>query len=205
MFFGGAQRYIPIAILHAPSWLSSNPAGQTIQTACNNIAQITTFDLGQGSLIMGTFNVPANDDVNANGSNGAFAFGTLAGANAKYSQVLINQSNLLANSPIVAMAMEDAVVQTSDNFFFRRNGAANGIGLANPMIPNILEAALGTFDNNNQWVSAPLGLALARIDVTVTNVTSALPDGSYVKLEDAFAVYRSYVSAYLPIMATLTY
>jgi hypothetical protein len=209
MFFklGTKAAFMPVSVFHAPDWSLGETHGQGILAACTNIPQIADFALGQGGLIMGTFNVPANDDVNTQGSNGAGAFAPLAGAGGKYTQAMNNQPNLLANAPLVALAMEEAIAQTSDNFFFRRDGATNGITLTDPGVPLIFQHSLGTLNSSGSWVSAPLGSALASIEavaVGMENVTAA-PDGSYVKLDDAFTVYRAYVSSYLPVMGTLNY
>lgn len=208
MYFklGRSQNFMPFAIFHAPEWDLGQTPGQGIFMACANISQIAAFDQGQGSLIMGTFNVPHNDDVTVNGSNGAGAFETLAGANGKYTQAMSNQMNLLADNAIVAMGMENALVQTADNFFFRRN-ATNGITFTNSMVVNIFLASMNSLDASGKLVKAPLAPALARIEAVAVgmNRITASENGGYGKLEDAFAVYRTYVSSYLPIMGTLNY
>lgn len=206
MFFrlGGGPKFMPVALYHAPDWSPGTSQGVAIAAAFNNLAQIPVFDLGQGALIMGTFNVPANDDVTAGGSNGA-VFSALAGESGKYTQVLNNQPNRLVDTAAVAISMEETLAQTSDNFFFRRNGLTNGIGYTTPLVANLFTAALGQLDENDGWVTAPLGLPLALMEWTAENQTAAGPDGSYMKLEDALAVYRRYFSGYLPMLLTLTF
>ncbi|WP_437593530.1 hypothetical protein [Sorangium sp. So ce1000] len=211
MFFklGASTSFITVSLFHAPDWSLGLSPGQGVLAACTNISQIATVALaqGQGGLLMGTFNVPVNDDVNATGSNGAAALAPLAGPEGKYTQAFNNQQNLLSNVASVAMTMEDALAQTADNIFFRRDGIANGITLTNAGVANVLLSALGSLDASGNWVTAPLGPSLAKIEFrpVAEEYITAEPDGSYVKLEDAFAVYRTYVSAYLPVMCTLNY
>lgn len=206
MFFqlGGGPKFMPVALYHAPDWSPGTGQGLLIRAACNNLAQIAAFDQGQGALIMGSFNVPANDDVTATGSNGQ-VFAPLAGESGKYTQVLNNRPNRLVDAALVAISMEETMVQTSDNFFFRRNGLTNGIGYTNPQVADLFTAAMGRLDDNDDWVTAPLGLPLALMEWTAENQTAAGPDGSYLKLEDALSVYRRYFSGYLPVLLTLTY
>lgn len=203
------------SIIHAPSWLFPiNNPGQGIAAALNTIAQIPLFDVGQAGLIMGTFNVPPNDDVTVNGSNGANVFGGLAGANGKYTQLVNNQKNMLTDSPRVAMAMEDALDLTADNFFFRKDGPTNSVTAANASLANILSAALPSItmtDDNYNYVPAPLGPALTAVEMSANRIatgvadTAATEDGSYATLEDAFAVYHDYVSNYLPLAVTINF
>lgn len=204
----GTSNYMPITVYHAPDWASPIQPGRTIRVACNTIAQIAAFDQGAGSLIMGTFNVPADDDASINGSNGAYAFSGLAGAQAKYTQALSNQPNRLGNDIAVAMTMEDAIVETADNFFFRTNGAANGIGFADADVANIFTDTFRHYNSlNGFWIKAPLGTPLATVEAAVLGADNiaAEADGSYVKMELTFAVYRLLFSDHLPIIGTLTY
>jgi hypothetical protein len=220
----GSTSRLPVTLFHAPDWTLGSTLGQGIAIACNNIAQIPTFDLGQGGLLMGTFNVPADDDVTVTGSNGAGVFGVLAGPNGKYTQLLANEPTQLSDTAAVAAAiiplsgesmdeddedevMDLAVVQPSENIFFRRNGTTNGLACTNTRVPELLNDNLGTLNDQDQRVRAPLAPALAYIELNVVgreNVTAG-PDDSYYKLDDAFAVYRNFVSASLPIMTTLTF
>ncbi|MCC3158257.1 hypothetical protein LJ737_13495 [Hymenobacter sp. 15J16-1T3B] len=213
----GASKFLPVAIFHAPEW--SEYQALLIRMACLNLAQLAAFNQGNGCLLMGTFNVPLDDDVNTPDSNGAVAFGPLAGASGPYTQLLARQPNRLADNAEVAMTMEQALVQTADNFFFRK--AANGVSVSNAKVLNVFEGVFGSFTYNSQqedwqWHTAPLGPALSALQAVIANVQdeedtdnddlmTAQPDGSYAKLEDAFPPYRALVSAYMPLMVTVNY
>ncbi|BAZ36678.1 hypothetical protein NIES4101_25980 (plasmid) [Calothrix sp. NIES-4101] len=201
----GTQKFLPIAVFHAPDWALAE--GIAVELACKSLAEVAAFDQGHGCLLMGTFNVPANDNVTVNGSNGAKAFATLAGANGKYTQTMNNQPNQLASGSAVGLAMENALAQTADNIFFRRNGTINGIIYTDARLVNVFLNTLGAIDETERWTKAPLGAALAAIEAHVfgQNSVSADPDGSYVLLGDAFLVYRYCVSGYLPVAITINY
>jgi len=209
MFFklGNSGKWIPVAILHAPSWQLGQPNGQGIAMALASFAQIPTFDLGNGAMLMGTFNVPAIDNVNAPGSNGANVFGGLAGAQGKYDQEMNNHRTALAGAPIVAIADEEAYAQTSDNFFLRRNSPQGGIGGSDPGILNVISASLGILDDQGNWQAARFRPALAYVEEVSAgrqNVAAG-DDGSYDAFDDAFAAYRLYVSDHVPIVMTINY
>jgi hypothetical protein len=200
----GSDRLVSIAIINGPDWMLGNQAGVAAHEVCGNLAQIPELDQGHGGLLMGTFNVPLNDDVNTAKSNGAAVFAPLL---AKYQQTFHGSPTALAGVPKVAIPMEEAQPQTADAIFFRRNGAQNGLGYSRADVPDLLGQALGTLDDQGNWVSAPMGMPLALVEYAMVggNAVAAEPDGSYVKLEDAFIVYRELVSAYLPALITLTY
>jgi hypothetical protein len=209
MFFqlGSSGRWMPMAILNAPPWQSGQTSGQAIALALASVSQATAFDLGNGSLLMGTFNVPADDNVGASNSNGALAFGGLAGPRGKYNQVMNNQRTFLARTPGVAMTDQDAYVQTSDNFFLRRNSSQGGVAASAAAILDVIAASMGTLNDQGVWQAARFRPALAVVEAACTNNrgVTAGQDGSYDRFDDAFASYRLYVSDHMPIAITINF
>lgn len=209
MFFrlGNSNMWMPMAILHAPPWAAQGH-GQEIAGALASFAQVPAFDLGSGALLMGTFNVPADDNVNTPGSNGATVFGGLAGAQGKYDQAMNNHRTALAAAPVVAIVNEQAYAQTSDNFFLRRNSPQGGITGSAPGILPVISSSLGSVDDQSEdWHPAPFRPALAVVEAACAgrqNVAAG-DDGSYDAFDDAFAVYRLYVSDHVPIIMTINY
>ncbi len=209
MFFqlGTSGRWMPMAILAAPAWNLGNPLGNGILTALASVSRLAPLDLGNGSLLMGSFNVPRDDSVATNGSNGAYAFGGLAGPQGKYDQGLRNASTVLAARAAVAMTEADAMIQTSDNFFLRRNSAQGGITGNGIQVQQLITSSLPSINNNGVWQPAPFRPGVTGIEsdyVGARNVTAGAQD-SYESLDDAFAVYRQYVSDHLPINLTLNF
>ncbi len=200
----GTAKHLAVALFHAPAW--AGDSGRTVRLACEALAQVSAFNQGDGFLLMGTFNVPVNDDVSVSGSNGAAAFGALAGPTGPCVQLTNNKPNRLADPAAVSMSMEEARVQTADTLFFRRN--SNGFTCANLGVANVFDYVFNTYNTTTEsWVTAPLGPPLANLErlIAAADDVRAEADGSYAKLEDAFRVYRGLVSAYLPLGFTLTY
>jgi hypothetical protein len=207
MFFmlGTSGKWLPMAIMHAPEWELGRANGQGIGLALESVAQIGALDLGNGSLLMGTFNVPADDNVGTNGSNGALVFGGLAGPAGKYDKALTNQLTVLGE-PIVANSAEEGYVQPSDNFFLRRNSARGGVTGSAPGVLNVIEASLGSLNGQGEWQRAPLPQFLSDVEAaSTTSPATAGPDGSYDRFDDAFASYCLYVSDHLPISMTINF
>ena len=200
----GSDRQLSVALINGPDWLLGDVPGAAVYAACASLAEIAELDQGHGGLVMGTFNVPFDDDMSVAGSNGAGAFAPLA---AKYAQAISRTPSVLADAPIVAMAMEEAKLQTADTIFVRRDGEKNGIGVSAAWIGDLLTEALAGLTDDGTWVPARLGMPLAVVERAVVGAAdvSAEPGGSYLKLEDAFAVYRAMISPHLPALVTLTY
>jgi len=202
----GSEKLVSVAIFDGPDWLLGDAAGVAAQAACGNLAIIPDFDQGDGGVIMGTFHVPHDDDVSVAGSNGAAVFAALAGPGGKYVQAIRNTRSVLADQPLVAITLEDAEPQSADTLFFRADGPGNGVACASAGIADLLRDALGTMDDQGNFAAAPMGLPLALVEAAAAGAdgVSAGPDGSYGKLDDAFAVYRALVGDHLPALVTLT-
>ncbi|MBO2011917.1 hypothetical protein [Hymenobacter negativus] len=199
-------KYLAVVLFHAPAW--DGDSGRTIGLACDTIPLVPAFQQGDGLLLMGTFNVPIDDNVDTPNSNGAWAFNNLAGPKGPYQQLTQNVPNRLATNASVAMSMEEALVQTADNLFFRKTSELKGFSCTNMGVANIFDHVFNTYNTStDKWMTAPLGPPLANLERLIADADDvlALPDGSYAKLEDAFRAYRGLVSAYLPIGFTLTY
>lgn len=209
MFFqlGSGPKWMPMAILNAPPWQLGQTNGQAIAMALASVSQAAALDLGNGALLMGTFNVPADDNVGVGGSNGAAVFGGLAGPAGKYDQAMNNHRTALARQPVVAITDGDAYAQTSDNFFLRRNSPQGGIAGSDPGILPVISSSLGSLNDQGEWQAAPFRPALATVEAasTGTGRANANEDGSYDRFDDAFASYRLYVSDHVPIVVTINY
>lgn len=192
MFFGlnGSATWLPVSVMHAPPWELGQ--GQGVAAALANVCRIEALDLGNGALLMGTFNVPADDDVATADSPGAYAFTGLAGPEGKYDQKLDNHRTALCAQPVVAITDEDAYAQTGDSFFMRRNSPQGGVAGSDAGILRVISSSLGSLDAAGEWVPAPFRPALAQVEKDSTNGADPTsgPDGSYNRFDDAFAAYR---------------
>lgn len=203
----GTARHLAVAQYTAPAW--DPDAGLTVQKACASLAQVAAFGQGDGCLLMGTFHVPQDDNVATPNSPGAYAFTPLAGPNGPCTQLVANQPNVVASLPTVAMTMEEALVQTAGNFFFRKNAA--GLACTSAGVANVLTQVFNTYDETTQqWAAQPLGPPLANLERRGQELFKAMTptheeNGSYAKLEDALYVYQWLASSYLPLGVTLTY
>ncbi|MEV0643633.1 hypothetical protein AB0I28_00070 [Phytomonospora sp. NPDC050363] len=208
MFFklGSSGKWMPMSVLHAPTWPDAWQNGAEITRAMANLTRVEAFDVGDGALLMGSFNVPADDDVGTPGSNGALAFGRLAGPNGKYDQAMHGHRTALG-PPIVATTDSQSYVQTSDNFFVRRNSSQRGITVSAPGILGVISGSLGRLDAQGTWQPAPFRPALANVEARSVgdDKVTAGADGSYDRFDDAFAAYRLYVSDHAPIAITINY
>lgn len=203
----GTGKHLAVAQYTAPAW--DPDKGLTVQRACASLAQVAAFNQGDGCLLMGTFNVPQDDNVATPNSPGAYAFTALAGPDGPCTQLVHNQPNVVASLPSVAMTMEEGLVQTAGNFFFRKN--ATTLACSSAGVANVLAQVFNTYKaDTDQWVAQPLGPPLAGMERCVRDLFKEMTvsyeeNGSYAKLEDALYVYQWVVSSYLPLGVTLTY
>lgn len=186
----GAKRVL-ITMYHAPNPSQLYPK---IRDACNNIADLAVLAQHDGSIIMGDFNVPYDEDVTTANTNGRYAYNYLAGAGRGYTELLINQDTSLisyGNAAIVT-TVAGGFSQPYDKFFIRN--ANNGVTSGGTTVETILGGGSGG------------GIYQASMQAiqNANNVAWVLVGGNY-SMPQAFRLYRGWVSDHVPIVMTVNY
>jgi hypothetical protein len=187
----GGKRMM-ITMYHAP-----NPAQHVkIRNACNTISDLTELDQHDGGILMGDFNVHHDDDVAVANSNGEYAFNLLAGlTTSPYDELLINQDTSLisyGNAGTVT-TIAGAFNQPYDKFFIRTIN--NGVNSNAETVERIL--LLGS--NGGPYQASMQAIQTKNAVAWVLNAA-----GNYA-LDQAFRLYRGWISDHVPIVMTVNY
>lgn len=164
---------IPIAIFHAPG------PGAAPPRSCNQLAYVKEFYSGDTCLIMGDFNIDTTGYTSPSNPPG---FGNLV--HHHFSPQLNTVKSSLKISKSTVTYEDDCYAHAYDNAFFRTNTA--GISTLNGKINKLIAECLsGSYLENYLK------------DLENKKVTPATRTG-YSLVEDAFPVFRTYVSDHMP-------
>jgi hypothetical protein len=194
----GTKPKIVVAIMHSPG-PDNNP--EAASQEMSKIGVLVTE--GNYTAIMGDFNIRKNattEDVDMNNvnSNGYMAFNKFS---ANFSQPLYKTESSLAGNAFVKMELDECYSNPYDQVFIRPQiPPTNGDADVDELIKDCVSPPVPAEPVN---VTAPgyLEKPLADLEGKIFGPTPAY----YRTVEDAFQMFRRYVSDHAPILADITY